>query len=382
MSTRIVCFPQMGNYYTAIKATYPLFGDEALPAPKITKHTLEVGAKYSPQSACIPFKYSLGGYIEALEAGANVLVQVGGGCQMGFYGEIQKVILQKLGYEFDFIKLTNIHNLIDIARHIKQIHPHLTYLDITLRLYLAYEKARLIEIIEDIVRANIGFEVMEGTLDRLLIDFVDALDRADSVAEARKVCSDYQMRIRAVKLDKPENPLKVGIIGEFYVVLEPFSNFYIERILGKYGLEIHRFLTVTGTLRQAFNVNKHIRKTVAQGSPYILNDLGAHGTMSVADAQHCAKHGYAGAIHVKPFACMPEIAAMPALRRIAHDYQFPILYFSFDTLTSETDVKTRLDAFYAMLAMKQSGMPHKASGLEDIRVAEPFQSFLQAEINH
>jgi hypothetical protein len=30
----------------------------------------------------------------------------------------------------------------------------------------------------------------------------------------------------------------------------------------------------------------------------------------------------------------------------------PIIYFSFDTLTSETGIKTRLEAFYDMLEMK------------------------------
>jgi predicted nucleotide-binding protein (sugar kinase/HSP70/actin superfamily) len=58
-------------------------------------------------------------------------------------------------------------------------------------------------------------------------------------------------------------------------------------------------------------------------------------------------------IHVKPFACMPEISAMPMLYRISQDYQFPILYFSFDTLTSETGIKTRLEAFYDMIIMKE-----------------------------
>lgn len=353
MSRRIVAFPHMGNYWVAARVACELFGDEAVIPPAITKRTLELGAKHSPESACIPFKYSLGTYIEALEAGANVLVQAGGGCRMGFYGELQKIILQKLGYQFEFIKLINDHNLVHIAQYVKRLYPHLSYLEIGRKLYLLYEKARLVEVVENIVRRNIGFEVEEGALERLLVQYLDALDRAETTGECRRVAQDYEARLAAIPTNKPDVPLKVGVIGEFYVVLEPFSNFFVEKVLGKYGVEIHRFLAASDVIRHAFNFKKHMQHTLAEASPYLVNDLGGHGTLSVANAHYCATHGFAGAIHVKPFACMPEISAMPALYRISQDYHFPILYFSFDTLTSETGIKTRLEAFYDMIVMKR-----------------------------
>src|SRR5690348_334991 len=94
MPERIVTFPHMGNYYIAEKTIAKLFGDEVLPPPRITKRTLELGAKHSPESVCIPFKYTLGNFIEALDNGANFILQAGAGCRMGMYGEIQKIILR------------------------------------------------------------------------------------------------------------------------------------------------------------------------------------------------------------------------------------------------------------------------------------------------
>ena len=46
----------------------------------------------------MPFKYTLGCFIEALDRGAEVIVQAGGGCRLGFYGEVQEAILRDLGY--------------------------------------------------------------------------------------------------------------------------------------------------------------------------------------------------------------------------------------------------------------------------------------------
>ena len=79
MSIRKVTFPHMGHYFIAFEPLAKIFGDEIIMPPPITKRTLELGAKHSPESACIPFKYNLGNYLEALELGANVLVQAGGG---------------------------------------------------------------------------------------------------------------------------------------------------------------------------------------------------------------------------------------------------------------------------------------------------------------
>jgi predicted nucleotide-binding protein (sugar kinase/HSP70/actin superfamily) len=87
--------------------------------------------------------------------------------------------------------------------------------------------------------------------------------------------------------------------------------------------------------------------------PYLRRHVGAHGTESVAIAHRLAKKGFDGLIHVKPFACMPEINTMPALHKLSRDFQFPIIYFSFDSQTSETGIKTRLEAFYDMLMMKK-----------------------------
>lgn len=70
----------MGNYYIPIENLLKhIFKDhKIMPPPKITKKTLELGSKYSPDFVCVPFKYNLGNFIEALENGANVLMQAGG----------------------------------------------------------------------------------------------------------------------------------------------------------------------------------------------------------------------------------------------------------------------------------------------------------------
>ena len=85
-------------------------------------------------------------------------------------------------------------------------------------------------------------------------------------------------------------------------------------------------------------------------------DIGADGTDSIAKGVLLAKAGYDGIIHLKPFGCTPEVSSIPMMQRVGQDFKIPILYFSFDSQTSETGIKTRLEAFYDMITMKKQAV--------------------------
>ena len=93
-----IAFPQMGDYY--IPATFLLShifpNDEIIKAPKITSKTIELGTENSPEFVCTPFKYTLGTMIECLDKGANILIQMGGGCRYGYYAELQDIVMLHL----------------------------------------------------------------------------------------------------------------------------------------------------------------------------------------------------------------------------------------------------------------------------------------------
>lgn len=348
-----VCFPLLGSYYVAERTLGELLGAEIIMPPPLTKRTLEIGAKYSPEAVCVPFKYMLGTFLQVVEQGVNVIIMIGGGCRLGCYAELQCAILRKLGHDVDVLKVGNTNGIGYYVRFIKAYRPSLSYLQIATVMYLAYEKARAIDDVEDFIRKNIGFETREGSFERLHKRFLVDLDQAATLGDVWAVRREYWAAFHQLDVQKPDKPLRVGFVGEFYVVMEPFSNFFIEKQLARYGVEVHRPLTVAGTVWHGTFQDRHIRHLLKHAAPYLNHAIGAHGTASVAEAVEFAERGFDGLIHVKPFGCMPEINAMPALHRVSEDYRFPILFFSFDSLTSETGIKTRLEAFYDMLMMRK-----------------------------
>ena len=81
-------------------------------------------------------------------------------------------------------------------------------------------------------------ELNKGAVTRIYREAVDAVDMASSHFELRRGKSKYVEMLREVPQDLDANPLIVGVIGEIYVVLEPFSNTDLEVGLGKLRVEM------------------------------------------------------------------------------------------------------------------------------------------------
>lgn len=81
--------------------------------------------------------------------------------------------------------------------------------------------------------------------------------------------------------------------------------------------------------------------------------MGADAADNVGRAKFLCESGYDGIIHIKSSFCTPEIGAMPVINRVCNDYGVPVIFFSFDSNTSEVGIKTRIEAFYDMIEMRR-----------------------------
>ena len=128
--------------------------------------------------------------------------------------------------------------------------------------------------------------------------------------------------------------------------MEPFSSFFIEKELAKMHIEVKRFTNVSYLLYQKKWQKKKMLKYIPE---YCTYTIGADGMDNVYRSKYLINNGYDGLIHIKPFGCTPEIGAIPIIRKVCSDYKMPIIFFSFDSATSDTGIRTRLEAFYDML---------------------------------
>lgn len=346
-----VTFPQIGNYNVALKLIFKeAMGLDYINPPKMTDKTLEIGAKYSPDSVCAPFKFMLGNYIEAIEAGADILVSVGGLCRLGYYGELHEQIIKDLGYNVKFVNFAQTRIRKPSSRYdkFKALNSDMSLVKIGEILPVAVEMIEDIDIVDDFLRKNTGFEVEEGSFLKLHKEYMEELARLKTLKELRSVQKKYMKAFKAVEVDKPKDMLKVAVVGEYYTIMQPFSNHYLEKWLAKKGIEVSRRMNFTNTLidRPEKEVKKYIKN-------YVDYDMGATSMYTIGAAIKCAKKDFDGIIHIKSAGCMPEIDTMSVLQNVSKDYKIPILYISFDSQTSDIGLETRLEAFYDMIMMRK-----------------------------
>jgi predicted nucleotide-binding protein (sugar kinase/HSP70/actin superfamily) len=294
-------FPQLGDYGRVWSDLAELIACDVMAPPPITRRTLELGSAHSPEFVCIPFKYNLGNFIEALDAGADVLIQAGGGCRFGYYGEVQEKTLRDLGYEFDFVQLSTSLNARDIVRFVRRYNPLPRRGDVKRVVQLALDKVRALDELDELIRPRVGFEAEPGSFDRARHGFLDDVEQSRTSADVARVLGEYRAVVEELPVVRPERPLRIGIVGELYVLMEPFSNMGVERYLARRGVEVHRFCTVSSLIEHAIEGRPNLERMLARTSPYVEYHLGAEATESVYKTLELKDAGFDGVVHMKPF---------------------------------------------------------------------------------
>lgn len=349
---RKVAFPRYADYNAPIRYVLENGLDvKCILPPRLTHRTMEIGSKYSPDFVCTPFKTLLGNMIEALEAGADTLVMVYGICKLGYYGELQEQILRDLGYEFNFINLAQYDTgkMKDLFKAATDFNPHLRFRKVLKVLKEAVKMAEYIDAATAEYYQNLGFETQKGSFKKAYEAFIADMYAANTKEEIEQARAKVKLAFTQLPISKPSQPLRVGIVGEFYTAMDQFSNFEVELKLAQMGVEIHRWMNITNRFLHypgEKNLNVRIRD-------YCTYEMGATSTANIWSAKDYAERGFDGMIHIKSANCTPEIDIMPVLQNISADYKIPILYLTYDAQTSDVGLMTRLEAFYDMISMRK-----------------------------
>jgi len=354
----IVTFPHMGTMHITLKTLFENLGLQVLLPPPITKKTMDLGAAYAPEMACLPFKITLGNFIEALKAGADTIITCGGvgPCRLGYYAEVQKNILKELGFKFELIVIEP--NFIEIAKLLRRLTPKKNWKEVYEAFQFAGAKMTALDSLEERICNVRSREKVTGVADLLWQEAVNEMETIQKISDVQPLVERYNENINKVELQWGYEPLRIGIIGEIYVMLEPFVNQDIVRQLGKMGVEVHKTMFLTDYVRvhlqrkrQYYNAYQQI---IALAKPYLGHYVGGHAVRSIGCTVEMSKAGFDGIIQVAPFGCMPETIAKNILPQVGKELNIPILSLAFDEQSGEAGVLTRLEAFIDLLRYHQS----------------------------
>jgi predicted nucleotide-binding protein (sugar kinase/HSP70/actin superfamily) len=353
--------PYLGRIDIFLNAMARKIGPEFIFPPRTSPRTLLLGTKYSPESACLPFKFILGNFIEALEKGADTIAMITdhGPCRVGMYDVVMQQILRDLGFQFDWIVMDDTRILGDyLLRFNRERKKRGASLFESLQaIRLSWKKVKLCESIERKAQKTRPLEVKRGETTRVLTDSLRWIDEASSFRELALVDQQCTEQLNRIEKDHTRNPPKVLITGEAYMVINPHANQDIERRLGEMGVEVTRTVWFSSQITHALHLDvlnpRSKRKAIKASQPYLRHNLGGECNASIGYPILYKKDGYEGAIQLLPFGCMLEAVAKNILVRVSQEHDIPILTFSLSENLSETMIDTRLSAFVDLLQKRR-----------------------------
>ncbi len=390
----------MGNLWVVVKTILEDLGVEVVVPPFPSRRSLDVGVRHSPEFACYPLKLNIGDFVAAIEMGADTILMAGGvgPCRFGHYAQVEAQILRDLGYSVEMIvlepprghfrellaklgHLTGGKSLGRVYRSLRFGWEKLLALD---ELDKTLAPARAAEALANRARGSAAATGRVAAAHRLA---VAAVERADGVASVRRAAAEGVRAIQDAVPGDPEGrggpggrcgpggrggpacscplpgdprPLRVGLVGEIFMIEEPFANQWLERRLGALGVEVVRAVYVSDWVRTHLLLDALRLKSRSRladlgraAGPYLGHFVGGEGLASVGEAVLLSARGFDGMVHVAPFTCMPEIVAASLLPEVAQDLGLPILSLFMDEHTGEAGLETRLEAFVDLLGRRR-----------------------------
>ena len=104
---------------------------------------------------------------------------------------------------------------------------------------------RYMDNIDEFIRLNIGFELEENSFISLKKEMLNSFSNNRGFLSLTKRYLNYRKRFRKLEVDKPANCLKVGIIGELFTSMDPFSSYFLEKELASMNIQVKRFTNLS-----------------------------------------------------------------------------------------------------------------------------------------
>lgn len=349
-------FPYMGNLFIPVKALMDeLHLDYVLPTANTTR-ALEEGTRVVPEGACLPLKVCVGTLMEACRQGADTVLMISGlgPCRFGYYCQMQQEILAEAGYA------TRAIHLVTVKGHFSQFAAQLRELkgDCPWPQFLNHVKraghiAYQVDQLERMYFRLQPREARPGQADACYKAFQRAALHTTGLRAMQHLVAQTRVALGGIERDERARPLRVGVVGEIYDIIDPFSSMNLQEKLGRMGVEVTRPVTISSWIDHIavlpMYTKRENRSFRAAARPYLRIAIGGHAQETLGHAALMAREGLDGVIQLYPLGCMPEIVAQCIFPALSEREGIPVLSLVLDEMTAEAGLMTRVEAFLDLL---------------------------------
>ncbi|MBU0610898.1 MAG: CoA activase [Armatimonadetes bacterium] len=382
---RTVMVPNMSAHAHGLAAAFESCGMPAEVLPEPDEETLYWGRKYTTGKECFPCIVTTGDMVkymmrhpEERDRVAFFMGGSGGPCRFGQYNALQRMVLDDLGYEGVPLFAPN------------QASSFYDEMGIVGRKFLrnGWRGIVAVDMVEKAVLELRPYEKQPGACDAAAAEGVREI--RETIATEGKLAATMERiaeRFSAIEVDRSQRKPIIGVVGEFYVRANAFSNQNLIRQLESLGAEVWSAPVFEWFLYRNFRRDMRARlggdwklvlknkitdgimrrdeaelahalhellenaeepstdDVLDMAAPYVDKSFEGEAIMTVGKAIDFAHKGLAGIVAVMPFTCMPGTVSNAILKRVREDKAgIPFLNMVYDGLEQSTAL-TRLEAF-------------------------------------
>lgn len=303
-------------------------------------------------------KITVGNFLEGMERGARAGVMIGGvgPCRLGYYCAVQRQILERLNPSFRLFVFEP--SLQEIRKTAGELFGNVPWYRYVRALSLAWAKLQGMDIFDEVLWRLRAREKRYGQSNEIAGKFYEEVRQTQDIQALIRSTHRAIVNLHTTtKIERAERPLRVGIVGEMYMILEAAANQGLVEMLNGAGVEVYRKIYISQWIAEHVLRIRRSREVHKAAHPYVPNFIGGHGRESVGEAIVFRKEGMDGVIHLAPLTCSPEIVAQIALQSFHKRTAFPLLTLYMDEHSGKEGVKTRLEGFIDMLRWRRGDRP-------------------------
>jgi len=401
---RTLYVPQMSHGGSvAFAAAFRSVGINAWTSPESDDRTLELGGRHTSGEECLPARVTLGNFLKVTEQPdfvaektAFFMPTADGPCRFGQYSTYISKVLRDIGLEQVMVfSPTSRDGYEGMGEQVNEL------------MLTAFRGLICADILRKILHKTRPYELNKGDTDRV---HAQALAEVEKVLEEPGVPNEKRIKrlisvmtgardkFRAIPAQYSRKRPLIGVVGEIFCRLTPFTNDYLIRKIEQFGgecclahlvewvwytnLEQQKRLRHTGKrfslamlgakiknwiqLREEHRLYKpfkedfrgygepHIQKILEYSDSYLPHE-GALGemTLSVGKALFHYHQGCDGVVDISPFTCMNGIVTEAVYPRLSADHDnIPVRNFFFDG--AQYDVERDLGIFMELARTYQT----------------------------
>ncbi len=381
---RTLYIPNMCDHAYAFKAALNACGLEAYVMDRSDEDTLTLGRKFTSGKECYPFILTTGDLLKLLrkpgikpERIAFFMPQAHGPCRFGEYHNLQRVILDELGYS----------NVPIISPDSEDGYSTVSNLDGDFR-KLAWKSMVTTDLLIKLLHQTRPYEKNKGETDRVYQLCLEQLSKTTaSKGDIEEILTWARDMFAKIKKNGEQRKPIIGVVGEIYIRSNRFSNNNLVRKIETLGGEawvtgmgewinytsymykrqsllerrykeyVKGWLTYWVQRRKEHQLEKRLEGSILEchepktedvlklASPYLHESFGGEAILSIGKAIDYINQDLSGVVNTMPFTCMPGTVVTAMSKKLREDFgNFPWLNLVYEGQEDANEI-TRLEAF-------------------------------------